>query len=1101
MKTVLSEVVYEVADREWAGEEMGRNDIRLDWIRLERINDCLSSLSPDQDSNINRLTALAGELLSGAFALYSRIEDGFLHYSGQWQTPPGFRAKDTPDGHICYDMICETGEDLVLISNLSHTPYKGSDPSVSAYGLQTCFGQAVKCEGKPVGSFCVMYQSDYRPTHEDQRILRVVASAIVSEERRKEAERDLRTSRRRLTVAMDMAQLVHWECDIESGMFSFDDHFYALYGTTAEHEGEPLMPARVYAERFCHPEDSWVVATEIEKAIVSTNPDYSGYLEHRIIRADGQERFLAVRHRIIKDGAGRTIKMYGANQDITEWKHAMMAIEEDEKYAKMLFHDSIVPQIVMDAKTGRCIDCNEAAVRTYGYGSREELLGKTPVDLGAPTQYDGTDSAKAAKERIRACWKDGSHVFEWRHQRPDGQIWDAEVHLMLFRHRGKALVQSTFQDITERKRAKKALAENEQLYRNLFENAAIGMFQTALDGSRFLRINKSFAAMLGYESPEEVISAITDTYTQIHVHPQNRYVLLAARGKDEWYYAEQLYLRKDGSIMTGKLAVRKVRNPDTSDAFLEGFVEDITEHKRAEEELRATHQRLFDIIEFLPEATFVIDDEKRVVAWNRACEEMTGVKKEEIIGKGDYAYAIPFYGERRPILIDYVMADFGDFEERYKQTKKSGNRLHAEAFVPGAYNGRGAYLSGHAAPLCDRTGKVVGAIECLFDQTEFKRLETRLRQSQKLEAIGTLTGGIAHDFNNILMAITGYGSLLQMEIAEGNHLRLYVDQILSGSQKAAQLTQALLAFSRQQPITLKPLDINDTISGTEKLLKRLLTEDIAVCTVLTPHNIIVMADAAQIDQILFNLVTNARDAMPHGGVLTIETKAVQLDEEFRRCHGFGEAGKYALLSISDTGTGMDETTKEKIFDPFYTTKEVGKGTGLGLATVYGIVKQHHGHIDVSSVPGEGTTFSIYLPVVEKAAEGEKTCPPAAIKRGNETILVAEDDTDVRLLLQKILTGNGYTILETSDGQDAIDKFKEHGSIDLMILDSVMPRKNGRDAYDVIRGMSPRVKAIFMSGYTRDIVLDKGVEEGKVDFIAKPISPHELLKKVREALDT
>ncbi|MBA4419125.1 MAG: hypothetical protein C0392_14645, partial [Syntrophus sp. (in: bacteria)] len=274
--------------------------------------------------------------------------------------------------------------------------------------------------------------------------------------------------------------------------------------------------------------------------------------------------------------------------------------------------------------------------------------------------------------------------------------------------------------------------------------------------------------------------------------------------------------------------------------------------------------------------------------------------------------------------------------------------LHAEAFVPGIYNGKGAFLSGHAAPLYDGAGNVVGAIECLFYQTEFKRLETRLRQSQKLEAIGTLTGGIAHDFNNILMAIMGYGSLLQIEIDEGDPLRIYVDQILSGSQKAAQLTQVLLAFSRQQPVMLNVLSVNDVIRGTEKLLKRLITEDIALYTVLTPHDVIVMADAAQIDQIPFNLVTNARDAMYQGGVLTIETKAVELDEEFNRYHGYGEPGKYALLSISDTGTGMDEATKEKIFDPFCTTKEVGKGTGLGLATVYGIVKQHNGYLDVSS---------------------------------------------------------------------------------------------------------------------------------------------------------
>jgi CheY-like chemotaxis protein len=317
--------------------------------------------------------------------------------------------------------------------------------------------------------------------------------------------------------------------------------------------------------------------------------------------------------------------------------------------------------------------------------------------------------------------------------------------------------------------------------------------------------------------------------------------------------------------------------------------------------------------------------------------------------------------------------------------------------------------------------------------------------------------------------------------------------------KGAGLTKSLLAFSRKQPISLNPVNLNNIIKGTEKLLKRLLTEDIILKTLLTSDNIMIMADPTQIDQILFNMVTNARDAMPKGGSLTIETKAIILDKEFVTTHGFGEPGKYALLSVSDTGAGMDAAVREHIFDPFFTTKEVGKGTGLGLSTIYGIVKQHNGYVTVYSEPDMGTVFRIYFPLTGAAIE---TNPSAAetIRGGKETILVAEDDKEVRHLIRNILVEFGYTIIEARDGEDAINKFNKHKNIDLLILDSVMPKKNGKIVYDEISAIIPHIKVIFTSGYTRDVILDKGIEDKQFDFIPKPLSPKDLLEKVREVLD-
>ena len=513
--------------------------------------------------------------------------------------------------------------------------------------------------------------------------------------------------------------------------------------------------------------------------------------------------------------------------------------------------------------------------------------------------------------------------------------------------------------------------------------------------------------------------------------------------------------------------------------------EDITEWKRAEEEIAKEKEKLQILSDNAPFGMVLTDKEGHFTYINPKFTEVFGFDLSDIPdGRTWFRKAYPNAEYRHTVISGWI--------EEFRDAK------------PGARKPRV-----YTVTCKDRTQKIVSFITSVLvtgdylmaceDITELKHLESRLGQAQKMEAIGTLTGGIAHDFNNILMAVMGYGALLQKEIDERNPLRPYVDEILSGSQKAAQLTQSLLGFSRQQPVILNPLNLNDIIGGAEKLLKRLVIEDIAVRTILTPDDIVVMADATQIDQVLFNLATNARDAMPRGGALTIETRVVELDDDFRHHHGYGEPGTYALLSISDTGIGMDEATKEKIFDPFFTTKEVGKGTGLGLSSVYGAVKQHNGYIAVYSEPNIGTTFHIYLPVVSGGAKEEEPAP-TPVKGGNETILVAEDNEAVRGLLGDVLRHYGYNVIETIDGADAIEKFKKIDTIDLLILDSIMPAKNGREAYDEIRKMRPDIKVLFTSGYTRDVILDKGIEDKKFHFISKPISPKALLQKVRAVLD-
>ncbi len=386
--------------------------------------------------------------------------------------------------------------------------------------------------------------------------------------------------------------------------------------------------------------------------------------------------------------------------------------------------------------------------------------------------------------------------------------------------------------------------------------------------------------------------------------------------------------------------------------------------------------------------------------------------------------------------------------------------------------------------------------------SERKKLESQLLHSQKMDAIGQLTGGIAHDFNNILTAIIGLGTLLQMKMDEHDPLKTYVSQILASADRAASLTQSLVAFSRKQIMSPKPVKLNGIVEKAEKLLSRLIGEAIELRTVLTDKDVTILADSTQIEQVLMNLATNARDALSGGGHIIIETELTEIDKKFKDTHGYGEPGKYALLSFSDTGAGFDEETKGKIFDPFYTTKEVGKGTGLGLSIVYGIIKQHDGYIDVYSEIGKGTTFKIYLPLIQAEVEDQGGSAIAPLQRGTETVLIAEDEPGVRLLSKHILEEFGYTVIEAVDGEDAIEKFMENkNKVQFLILDVVMPKMNGKEVYEEIRKVRPDMKALFVTGYTADIMQTETILEEKVNIILKPMSPGDLLKKVREVLDT
>lgn len=421
--------------------------------------------------------------------------------------------------------------------------------------------------------------------------------------------------------------------------------------------------------------------------------------------------------------------------------------------------------------------------------------------------------------------------------------------------------------------------------------------------------------------------------------------------------------------------------------------------------------------------------------------------------------------------------------------------------------GKGITMEKMAVERGDEIGELTGAFNAMAEalharEEEKEHLQDQLRQAQKMEAIGQLAGGVAHDFNNILCAIIGFGTLLEMGMNKEDPSRRHLEQILAAADRATSLTQGLLTFSRKQIINPQPADLNAIVQHIEKMLKRLITEDIELHLSLTDKELSTLVDTGQIDQVLLNLATNARDAMPSGGTLTIVTEEAPLPDDLLADSSALPTTRYALLTVSDTGAGMDRETSEKIFEPFFTTKDVGKGTGLGLSMVYGIVKQHKGHITVTSAPEKGTMFRVYLPLTPKEnlspdTTGNSTQPVA----GSETVLVAEDNPEVLNLNRTVLETFGYKIIEAVDGEDAVNRFIEHQQdIDLIVMDVVMPKMNGQQAYEEIAKIRPDVKVLFMSGYTPDIVQEKGIITDGYNFLHKPVTPMEMLKKIRELLD-
>jgi PAS domain S-box-containing protein len=791
---------------------------------------------------------------------------------------------------------------------------------------------------------------------------------------------------------------------------------------------------------------------------------------------------------------------------------------------------------------------NEPTLRLFGYEKQEEIIGKSTLEFLAPEHL-----ARAREDIGKVLETGGIGPIEYTLLKKDGIRFSAELKasLILDRQKKPSSILCVIRDITERKKAEEALREGEERFRDLFDNAPTGYFEYDIQG-RITRVNRTELEMLGYTFEEMIGQPVWKFVVEEEIARKAVLAKLAgtmppSRG------LERTYRRKDGTTFPSLVQDRILRDAEDKIVGIRGTVQDITERKRADEALRRSEEearRLAQENAVMAEIGRIISstlnieetyeafstEVRKIISFDRIVINMIDTEKktvrnvhmagEELQGRNiKDVYPLEGSGNAEMVRTKSTLLiqteDFNEYKDRFPMllsTFQAGFRsiMNVPLFSKGKIIGGLLLRSRNSHAYADKdvrlaeriAAQIAGAVanaqlyaERIQAEQESAALQEQLRQSQKMEAVGRLAGGIAHDFNNLLTVIQGNCQLALIDLRKEDPLRKNMGEVNEASEKAAELTRQLLAFSRKQILEMKVLDLNLILQRLDKMLHRLLGEDIELVTILTEGIGKVKADPGQIEQVIVNLAVNSRDAMREGGKLTIETANVELDEEYADRHIGVQPGRYVMLSVSDTGVGMTPEVKERVFEPFFTTKEIGKGTGLGLSTAYGIVKQSGGNIWVYSEPAQGTTFKVYLPEVEEPLTELKEVVVKELPRGNETVLIVEDEETVRKLAMRMLKGLGYRILEAPEGGRALllcEEFKE--PIHLILTDVVMPGMSGRKLVDRLKDIHPEMKVLYMSGYTDNAILHHGILEEGINFIHKPFTLDRLARKVREVLD-
>jgi PAS domain S-box-containing protein len=673
-----------------------------------------------------------------------------------------------------------------------------------------------------------------------------------------------------------------------------------------------------------------------------------------------------------------------------------------------------------------------------------------------------------AEEEYRLITKDGR------------QRWAAASWGPILDDNGRQVgVQGSEHDISDRKTAEDALRKSEERFHTLFENAGDAILITQND--RIIDCNARALEVFGCPARDRILGR----------HPYEFSPQFQPNGRDSREFAtekvtaalaggaqcfEWTHTKLDGTVFSAEVSLTAVGPGST---LLQGLVRDITERKRAEEAQR----RLVTAVEQAAETIVITDPTGAILYANPAFETSTGFTRAEALGQNPSILKsgkqdAEFYRNMWTMLVAGQV-----WSGRFINKRKDGTLYEEEANI---------------SPVRDTTGRIINYVAVKRDITREVALEEQYRQAQKMESIGRLAGGVAHDFNNLLTVINGYSQMLLSNVNAGDPLRDSLEEIHKAGERAAGLTRQLLAFSRKQVLEPRRLDVNRVVEEMRPMLERLVGEDVEVRVGIHAEGGTIHADPHQLEQVVMNLVVNARDAMPGVGKLLLETANVERDESYVRAHPGARVGHFVMLSVNDTGVGMDEETKNRIFEPFFTTKGVGRGTGLGLSMVQGIVAQSGGYIEVYSEKGKGTSFKIYLPAAAEAAAGAGKATAVPAPGGQETVLVVEDQAEVRKYAVAVLKRYGYRVMPVESAREAL-LVCERERIDLVLTDVVMPHVSGRELADRLEILRPGIKVLFMSGYTDNVIEHHGVLEEGAKFIQKPFSPEELAAKVRMAL--
>jgi PAS domain S-box-containing protein len=713
----------------------------------------------------------------------------------------------------------------------------------------------------------------------------------------------------------------------------------------------------------------------------------------------------------------------------------------------------------------------------------EQLLGKPVEDLLGKTMDEllPSEMAKKMVEDDLSVIRGGKPIKVV--EELDGRIYETTKFPIIQPDKSSLLAGFTV-DITDRRRTEEALLQSEELYRGMFENASIGITRVSLDGI-YREVNPAMTRILGY-SPAELTGRPVAGFTYPDDLERRAHFLSdLIEGRIVSGEQERRFVHKNGSVVWTLITASVQRDQSGKPLYFISLVQDITDRKLAEEALRLSQARYRTLVENIPQSVLLKDLESRYVSANKAFATSLGLSPMDVIGKTDY---------------DLYPKDRAEkYREEDRQVIKTGESREYQS--ESVEDGNKRFFHKVKVPVRDNEGNIIGVLTSLLDITERLQLEEQFRHSQKMEAAGRLAGGVAHDFNNLLTVIGGHTEIALARIDKNNPILENLQEAKIAADRASKLTRQLLAFSRRQVMEIKVLDLNTVIRDTEKMLCRLLGEDIAVITQPAENLGLVKADPGQIEQVLTNLAVNARDAMPEGGRLVIATDNLKIAKTVNSKHDSLKPGRYVRMSVSDTGHGMDSEVMSKIFEPFFTTKEQGKGTGLGLSTVFGIVKQSGGEIRVHSKLNKGTTFEIVLPRIGETELVIKKENPKEPPKGTEAILIIEDEASVLNMAAHILKDQGYQVLKASGIEDAMRVFEEHpGPIDLVLTDVVMPVCRGPALVERLKQYRDNFKVLYMSGYTDGGIGDLGVLRRGDNFIQKPFTLESLANKVRSVLD-